>query len=310
MRERRARRERASRAPWYLLTGFLIGLIGGTVFSVFLWPVPYDFALPSELNADSKDAYRLLVARAYYADGDSGRALPRLNLLNDLNTAESLGAQAQVALGQNREIDSSALARLALSLDTNGRPEPSDSGTISGETLEPTGSEISVSTPAIQETADTSSGDISTPQPDEVTKSATPYPTISSLNFPAAEIPRSTPTLFPTLSAPYILKERAADCGRSLRPGLLQIWVENATGRAMPGVRIQINWKDGEETFFTGLKPDINSGYADFEMTAGTVYSLRVGENGETVSGLGTADCTPEGHPERAGGMVLRFTER
>jgi len=78
----------------------------------------------------------------------------------------------------------------------------------------------------------------------------------------------------------------------------------------MPGVRIQINWKDGEETFFTGLKPDINSGYADFEMTAGTVYSLRVGENGETVSGLGTADCTPEGHPERAGGMVLRFTER
>jgi len=45
-------------------------------------------------------------------------------------------------------------------------------------------------------------------------------------------------------------------------------------------------------------------------MAAATVYSLRVGENGETITGLGTADCTAEGHPERVGGMILRFTER
>ena len=311
MRERRARRERASRAPWYLLTGFILGLIGSTVFSVFLWPVPYDFALPSEMRTASKDAYRLLIARAFYADGDSGRALPRLNLLKDTDAAESLGIQAQVALGQNREIDSSALARLALSLDTSAQPEPPANGSASDETPQPGGSEEPATSLTAQESELTLSPEnLTTPQPGETTESGTPYPTISSLKIPAADIPRSTPTMFPTLSAPYILKERAADCGRSLRPGLLQIWVENATGRAMPGVRIQINWKDGEETFYTGLKPDINAGYADFEMTAGTVYSLRVGENGETVSGLGTADCTPEGNPEQAGGMVLRFTER
>jgi hypothetical protein len=301
MRERRARREKASHAPWYLLTGFLLGLAAGAVFSLWLWPVPYDFALPSEMNSVSKDAYRLLIARTYYADGDSGRARPRLSLLKDIKVEDILGTQAQVALGQNNDIDSGALARLALIVNPINQTATGSVGTT------PEGPSSSPS----PETTGTPAGEVeSTPTPDETLVSASPYPTISSLKIPSAEIPHSTPTMFPTLSAPYILKERAADCGRSLRPSLLQIWVENATGLAMPGVRIQINWKDGEETFHTGLKPDINAGYADFEMAAGTVYSLRVGENGETITGLGTADCTSEGHPERTGGMVLRFTER
>ena len=88
------------------------------------------------------------------------------------------------------------------------------------------------------------------------------------------------------------------------------MWIENAAGQAIPGVRIQIAWKDGEESFFTGLKPEINAGYADYEMTRGLTYSLRVGENGETINDLGVADCTSEGRPELAGGIVLRFTER
>jgi hypothetical protein len=301
MRERRARRERASRTPWYLLTGFLLGLAAGAVFSMWLWPVPYDFALPSEMNTSSKDAYRLLIARTYYADGDSGRALPRLALLKDTKVEDVLGTQAQVALGLGHEVDSGSLARLALIVNSTDQP-----GTGA---LETTPEESSLS-PGAGTTGTPPEGVETNPTPEETVESGTPYPTISSLKIPSAEIQRSTPTMFPTLSAPYILKDRAADCGRSLRPGLLQIWVENATGLAMPGVRIQINWKDGEETFHTGLKPDINAGYADFEMTAGTVYSLRVGENGETITGLGTADCTSEGHPERVGGMILRFTER
>jgi hypothetical protein len=283
------------------LTGFLLGLIGGSVFSIWLWPVPYDFALPSDMNTGSKDAYRLLIARAFYADGDSGRALPRLALLKDTKVEDVLGTQAQVALGRNNDVDSGALARLAMSLNPANQQEAVATGAA---TDGPPGT--------AQATVNgTPAGDNAvTPSPEGTSESGTPVPTISSLKIPSADIPRATPTMFPTLSAPYILKERAADCGRSLRPGLLQIWVENATGLAMPGVRIQVNWKDGEETFYTGLKPDMNAGYADFEMASGIVYSLRVGENGETITGLGTADCTEEGHPERAGGMVLRFTER
>ena len=75
-------------------------------------------------------------------------------------------------------------------------------------------------------------------------------------------------------------------------------------------MRLQITWKDGDQLFYTGLKPEINNGYADFEMTKGTTYSLRVGENGETITELGVPDCTAEGHPERTGGVILRFTEK
>lgn len=304
MRERRLRRERASRAPWYLLTGFLLGLAAGIAFSVWFWPVPYDFARPSDLNEEARDNYRLIVARAYFASGDSGRAYPRLDLLNDEQPESVLAAHAQRVLAAGDEKGSNALALLASGLDTGSQFEPTPDGPDAGTVL-PT---------LVPEMTNTPSGILSElptlEATDEMELDGTPIPTIEPLNIPSVDIPRATPTMFPTLSAPYILKEKAVDCGRNPRPGLLQIWVESASGRAMPGVRIQINWKDGEETFYTGLKPELNNGYADFEMTPGVMYSLRVGENGETVSGLSAADCAVEGYPERVGGMVLRFTEK
>ncbi len=300
MRERRLRRERAARAPWYLLTGFLLGLAAGLVFTVWFWPVPYDFALLSDLNETARDEYRLIIAHAYRASGDSGRAYQRLGLLKDSDPAGVIAAQAQRSLGTRNETDSEALALLAAGLDPANRVEPSNTDDLS---LTPV--------PTLQpETTNTPQGIVQELPTQETLVPGTIYPTIPPLNIPSAEIPRATPTMFPTISAPYILKDRQVDCGKNSRPGLLQIWVENAAGLAMPGVRIQINWKDGEETFFTGLKPDLNNGYADYEMTAGTSYSLRVGENGQAITGLGTADCTTEGHPERVGGIILRFTEK
>ncbi len=294
------RRERAARAPWYLLTGFLLGLGAGLVFSVWFWPVPYDFALLSELNEKARDEYRLIIARAYRASGDSGRAYQRLGLLKDNDPAGVIAAQAQRSLGINNEADSEALALLAAGLDPANRVQQADFGNLSLSpvpTLPP-------------ETTNTPLGIIQQLPTEETPVPGTSYPTIPPLNIPSAEIPRATPTMFPTISAPYILKDRQVDCGKNSRPGLLQVWIENAAGLAMPGVRVQINWKDGEETFYTGLKPDLNNGYADYEMTVGTSYSLRVGENGQTITGLGTADCTSEGHPERVGGIILRFTEK
>jgi hypothetical protein len=301
MRERRERREKSARTPWYLLTGLVLGMAAGAVFSTWWWPVPYDFALPSDLNSTAKDQYRLVIARAYRASSDGGRAYPRLSLLKDADAAALLASQAQLAVGLHNDIDSEALAMLASGLDPANRVNPESLENLS-TTPEPTLAPETTNTPfgIVQQLPTTEI----TPEPGTI------YPTIAPLNIPSAEIPRSTPTMFPTLSAPFILKDRANDCGKNLRPGLLQIWIENAAGLAIPGVRIQFNWKDGEESFYTGLKPEINAGYADYEMTKGTIYSLRVGENGETITELSTVDCTSEGHPERTGGVVLRFTER
>lgn len=297
MRER-ARRER-SRPPWFLLTGLLLGLAAGLAFSIWWWPVPYDFAAPSDLNPEARDQYRLAIARAYLASSDSGRAYPRLNLLKETDQAAAIGAQAQRSLASRNEKDSQALAFLAAGLDPSLRPS---------QVVEEIGPPEVIPTLQLETT--------STPQglPDEPTLITTPEPgtlepTFPPINIPAAEIPRVTPTLFPTLSAPFVLKERAVICDPK-SPALLQIWLENAAGQSLPGVRIQIAWKDGEETFFTGLKADIDSGYADYQMSPQVTYSLRVGENGETIADLETADCAAEGRPDLAGGIVLRFTER
>jgi hypothetical protein len=297
MRERK-RRER-SKIPWYLLTGLILGLAAGLSFSVWWWPVPYNYAAPSELNAAAKDQYRLTVARAYQASRDSGRAYPRLDLLMDVDKAAVLSAQAQRSLASKNELDSQALALLAAGLDPSQRPEPivvAENPPTVMPTLQP---EVTITPSGI-------TGQMPT---QATTEPGTPQATFAPISIPSVEIPRATPTLFPTLSAPFVLQERTIDC-KSNTPGLLQVWIENAAAQAIPGVRIQIAWKDGEESFFTGLKPETNAGYADYEMTRGLTYSLRVGENGETINDLGVADCTSEGRPELAGGIILRFTER
>ena len=226
MRERRERREKSARTPWYLLTGLVLGMAAGAVFSTWWWPVPYDFALPSDLNSTAKDQYRLVIARAYRASSDGGRAYPRLSLLKDVDAAALLASQAQIAVGLHNDIDSEALAMLASGLDPANRVTPESLENLS-TTPEPT---------LAPETTNTPYGIVQQLPTEEMTpEPGTVYPTIAPLNIPSAEIPRATPTMFPTLSAPFILKDRAVDCGQNLRPGLLQIWIENAAGLAMPG---------------------------------------------------------------------------
>jgi len=293
-----ARRER-SRPPWYLLTGLLLGLVAGLLLSVWWWPVPYDYAAPGDLNPTAKDHYRLQIARAYLDSRDSGRAYPRYELLNDSAPSAILGAQAQRALAEGNDRDSQALAHLTAGLDPAQRVEPV-------ELAEAT----SISIPSLQPGLTNTPVGVTDQIPLEATSEpGTPQATFAPLAIPLADIPRATPTLFPTLNAPFILKDRSIDCTGASN-GLIQIWVENASGQAIPGTRVQIAWNGGEETFFTGLKPEINVGYADFQMTRDLSYSVRVGENGETITTLTVADCAAEGRPDLGGGVILRFTER
>jgi len=42
----------------------------------------------------------------------------------------------------------------------------------------------------------------------------------------------------------------------------------------VPGVQVNISWPSGEDTLFTGFKPDIDPGYGDFQMAPGQVYEI------------------------------------
>lgn len=108
---------RDRRGSLYLLTGLVLGVLFGLLFARLFRPPFYFETTPSQLQADSKDQYRAMVAIAYVADGDLVRARARLNLLHDADLYNTLARQAQRILetGQSAEA-ARALGLLAIAL--------------------------------------------------------------------------------------------------------------------------------------------------------------------------------------------------
>ena len=90
-----------------------------------------------------------------------------------------------------------------------------------------------------------------------------------------------TPTATP--GAPYALISQEEVCNPNLTEGLLQVSLLDARRRQLPGVELIITWDGGEEHFFTGFKPEIGNGYADFLMKTGIFYTLRVASGGTVL---------------------------
>ena len=70
-----------------------------------------------------------------------------------------------------------------------------------------------------------------------------------------------------------------------------------------------VTWQDGEERFYTGLKPEKGAGYADFTPKAGLIYTLRLGEAGEPAGGINAVQCTAPGGETYWGAWVLKFIQ-
>lgn len=267
------------RFPWYLLVGLALGLIAGMVGSLVIAPLRYVQTSPAALNLEDKDVYRGLIALSYLADGDLGRASARLALLKDPSPVDALAAQSQRSYAQGGSIDEAqALSLLAVSLHQKNQNNPA----------------VSLGTPlAITEIV---------PPTVEVTRAATftPLPTFT---------PRPIPTLTPTQGAPFALVSRDQVCDPNILPALLQVEVYDAGGVPIFGVPITVTWDGGTNTFYTGLFPQMNEGYADFQMTADVVYTLQAGLGGEQVGNLQTPQCTKPDNSTYWGGWKLSFKQ-
>jgi hypothetical protein len=113
----------------------------------------------------------------------------------------------------------------------------------------------------------------------------------------------------PGLGIPFELTERERVCDSQYPEGLIQVIVQDEDGKSMPGVMIDVAWENGENQFYTGLYPEIDAGYADFQMQPGMQYSLRVGDSGETISNIEAKTCEGEdgGATGLLGGWKFRF---
>ena len=77
----------------------------------------------------------------------------------------------------------------------------------------------------------------------------------------------------------------------------------------MPGIEILITWEGGAENFFTGLKPELGNGYADYIMTPDITYTVQLRAGSDIASGLTAPTCqTPSGEAF-FGGIKLTFQQ-
>ncbi len=291
------------RGPWYLVTGLVLGIAIGLIYAWLIQPLQYTNTAPRSLRADFKDQYRALIASAHMANGDLLRAKARLELLEDADLYQALAEQAQRTLAENRALNEArALGILAIAVGQTpasvAAPEQATTPAAgSFETSAPT--EIST-TP--QNTLDAETGGIPTGAIETPLLQAT-----SSSVSANSLLPPHTPT--PTLGALFVLEQRDPVCDPEQPEPLIQIQTKDANEQPVPGVEIAINWEGGENHFFTGLKPELGLGYADFTMTPNVSYNMRLSDGGQLISNLSPHECEAPDGKMYWGGWLLVFKQ-
>jgi hypothetical protein len=278
----------------------LIGLVLTLVFR----PIYVD-AAPQALGEDEKTTFRALVAMAYSADHDLGRAQARLALLKEKNSPFNVAAQAQQALSQNGPDQPNVKALMALA--TAFAPSSTPAPTRAAVTPQP-GFQASATLPA-----DYLLTPSATLDPNAAVMTATPSlsptPTERPLTPLATFTPRVTATPLPSLGYPFILASKSDVCDPSL-PGLLQVEVTDKANNPVPGVAISVVWEGGEDLFYTGLHPNINPGYADFSMTENSSYAVKVGDISKPVEKISAPKCKAKDGSSFMGGLLLQFNQK
>ena len=268
----------------YLISGLVIGMILGVFYSLVIDPVKYYDTLPNNLDVTNKNQFRLMVARAYQSNPDLGRAIGRLTLLEDNIPAGVLAAQAQQLLSKGGSPEEARmLAILANDIEL---------GKVSFQTGANSGEEPVGKTPT-GESAISASGTQTPP--------ASPQATFT---------PRVADTLLPTLISPFKMEYREMRCEPDLPQGLLQVEVLDSKGKPLPAIRVEVVWENGSDYFYTGLYPEINPGYADFEMQSQIIYSLRLENSSQVIDAIEAPLCEGKDSEDYYGGWWYRFVQQ
>lgn len=292
---------RDERGPWYLLTGLVIGAVLGIVYAWIISPREIRDNSPASLRSEFKDQYRALIAAAYVATGNLPRAEARLARLGDEDIARALTEQAQRSLAEGsspREAQALGILAVALGQPT-AQPPISPSPTLHN-------SPFSTDTPS------SSSEEVATKTPPSTENNPPAFLTESpslerSVAATATPLPTRTPT--PAQLSPFALNQKTFVCIQDIPGPLLQVVTESSNGDGLPGIEVVISWEGNEEHFFTGLKPELGRGYADFLMTPGVTYSLRLAAGSEIITDLSAGECETSAGTRYWGSWLLIFRQ-
>jgi hypothetical protein len=251
-----------------VLISLVIGLALGLGYAWLIDPVTYSESSPAQVTRAYREAWLLMAAEAYAQDGDWERTQIRLEALRDPNLAQTLAAAFAQYNATGPNSGARALARLA--------------------------DRLNVSTPGMQ--VYLAAIITPTPRPSPTPRiSVTPHPTETPRPTATVEQP---PTLTPTVTPipDYQVIDRRAECGHTRLPPQIRVIVLDALGQSVPGAEVWITWEGGADRFVTGLKPEIDPGYGDFDMQLDQSYNVGVDKpTSVVVRDLRAESCETEG---------------
>lgn len=284
-----------------VLVALLLGAAAGLGYAWVLSPYPGLNAQPNTLRTDFKDQYRSLIAAAYAATGNLPRAQARLSVLEDADPIEALNAQAQRMLASPQTFERAEhVAALALAVGSQSSGAPVRTPTLAllidaGNTFTPTSPGSFADLPILLS---------ETPQFIE-TQTIVLETALTALEA----APRLTDTPTPVPGRPFTLTGPETICDSNLPEGLLQVIVFNRSRRQLAGIDVVISWDGGEEKFFTGLKPELGSGYADYRMAPETTYTVQLARGSDIARGITAPTCQSPDGTTFPGGIKLTFQQ-
>ncbi len=85
------------------------------------------------------------------------------------------------------------------------------------------------------------------------------------------------PTALPTVPVPAfrLVQRTPLTCSDEPETARLRVYVRDSEGKELPNVGIEIRWANGDDTIYTGLKPERGLGFADFEADPNT-YTVTI----------------------------------
>ena len=266
---------------WGLGFGLILGISAGLAYAWAINPVVEYSTEPWQLRPDDRAHYMVAITLAFMGDSDLNRAVERLLTLQgqDVN-ADVFQQVANTAcrLASTGYVDNNsglmAIRSMMTFYQLQGRTGCADTLLPAGN-IEPTPRVvIDAPTPTLQPPA---------------TKTPTPVSAVEATpTSPRVIVPTSVP------QRDFVLANVSTFCDAELS-GLIEVFVQDFGGVGIAGMPVRVRWDEGQDTFFTGLKPERGPAYADFQMEPGKGYILDMpGRSDPSSQQLVAASCTTE----------------
>ncbi|MBW4438768.1 MAG: hypothetical protein KME04_16630 [Pleurocapsa minor GSE-CHR-MK-17-07R] len=283
---RKYQRPRRFFSPVGILLGLALGVAVGLYVSWELFPMETVDVAPYQLSQMDKQQFMVAIGLAYAQDSDLDRAVNRLVALRLPGDPIQAMADTACELARTGYVNSSSGLRAVGAMMTfyqgQGRTGCADTLiTAAGAATQVVDIQLPTNTPTVTPAA---------------TKTATPESAALATATPVAVV---VPTAAPQITYEAISVNTACGLADS---GQIQVFVYEINGATgIPAQPIRVRWNGGESTFYTGLKPERDPGYADFTMEENINYIVDMPGLAEPIqTALSAVPCTDPTTGERA----------